>query len=53
MEMIRFQLADDERDIFLADVDEHLRALEAGILQLEHHPQRQTFDSLFRSALPV
>lgn len=50
MEMIRFQLADDERDIFLADVDEHLRALEAGILQLEHHPQRQTFDSLFRSA---
>lgn len=50
MDTLIFDLAPDERDIFLADVDEHLRAMESGILRLEHGADREIIGTIFRAA---
>jgi len=50
MDTLTFDLAPDEREIFLADVDEHLRAIESGILDLERGISPNVVDTIFRSA---
>ena len=47
---LNFDLAADELEIFLADVNECLQAMEAGILSLEQKADAETLNSIFRAA---
>jgi two-component system, chemotaxis family, sensor kinase CheA len=47
---LTFDLAADEMEIFLADVNESLQAMEAGILSLEQKADAETLNSIFRAA---
>ncbi len=45
-----FEIEDDEIEIFLQDVNEHLQAIEAGILGLEQEADPDTLNAVFRAA---
>ncbi|HWQ15388.1 MAG TPA: chemotaxis protein CheW [Roseiflexaceae bacterium] len=47
---LALDIAPDEIELFLTDVDEHLRALERCILSLERAADRATLDEAFRAA---
>lgn len=47
---LTFDLAPDEREIFLADVDQHLRAMETGLLGLERGADPILIATIFRAA---
>ncbi|MFQ5343076.1 MAG: chemotaxis protein CheW [Anaerolineae bacterium] len=47
---LTFDIEADELEIFLADVNEHLQAMETGILRLERAVDPDTFNSVFRAA---
>lgn len=49
-EKLTFDIEADELEIFLQDVDEHLQAMEAGILQLERTDDPDALHSVFRAA---
>jgi two-component system chemotaxis sensor kinase CheA len=50
MDRLIFDLEPDEQPIFLADVDEHLHAMEAGVLRLEREAAPEVIDAIFRAA---
>lgn len=50
MERLTFDIAADELELFLNEVNEHLRSMEAGILQLEDSTDPETINAVFRSA---
>ncbi len=47
---LTFDIEADELEIFLADVNEHLQAMETGILRLEQAADSDTLNSVFRAA---
>ncbi len=47
---LSFDIEADEFDIFLDEVNEHLQAMEDGILRLERGADRNTLNSVFRAA---
>ena len=48
--LLDFDLAAEEMEIFLADANESLQAMEAGILNLEQQANPETLSSVFRAA---
>jgi two-component system chemotaxis sensor kinase CheA len=50
MDSQTFNLLPEERAIFFADVNTHLHAMEAGILQLEHQADLAAIETIFRAA---
>jgi two-component system chemotaxis sensor kinase CheA len=47
---LSFEIEADELDIFLEDVNEHLQAMEAGVLRLEKAADPETLNAIFRAA---
>jgi two-component system chemotaxis sensor kinase CheA len=47
---LNFDIEADELEIFLADVDEHLQAMENGILDLEQTTDIDVLNAIFRAA---
>lgn len=47
---LTFDIDADEMEIFLEEVNEHLQALDSGILELEQGADRDTLNSVFRAA---
>jgi two-component system chemotaxis sensor kinase CheA len=47
---LTFDVADDELEIFQQEVNEHLRAIEAGVLQLGEGADAETLPAVFRAA---
>ena len=48
--VLTFEIEADELEIFLQDVDEHLQAMETGILDLEQNGDADTLNTTFRAA---
>ncbi len=47
---LTFELEADEVEVFLQDVNEHLQAMESGILSLERSGDEETLNAVFRAA---
>lgn len=50
METFAFELEADELEAFLQDVNEHVQAMETGILNLEQAADPETLNAIFRAA---
>ncbi len=50
VDQLLFDIEDDELEIFLEEVNEHLQVLESGILGLEQATDADTINSVFRAA---
>jgi two-component system chemotaxis sensor kinase CheA len=48
--VLTFNIETDEVEIFLQDIDEHLQAMETGILRLERTDDPDTLNAVFRAA---
>ena len=48
--MLTFEIEADELDVFLQDVNEHLQAMETGILSMEQGVDQDTLNTTFRAA---
>ncbi len=48
--MLTFEIEADELEIFLEDVNDHLQAMEAGILSMEQGIDQDTLNTTFRAA---
>ena len=47
---ISFDIRDDELEIFLEDVNEHIGAMESGVLNMEKAADPDTLNAIFRAA---
>jgi len=47
---LSFEIEEDELEVFLQDVNEHLQSMESGILQLEKETDPEILSAVFRAA---
>ena len=46
---VSFDIQDDELEIFLEDVNEHIAAMESGVLSMEKAAGPETLNAVFRA----